>query len=77
MMEDLRTRKDSVRDLRMDQRDRAGQPLLVRTAWQSGILWLHNSSDKDVFTHSPHLTLVVSHDRVTAMITVPNGIKSA
>ena len=78
MMEDLRTRKDLVRDLRMDPKGQGRSAITGKNGvavWD--FLWLHNSSDKDVFTHSPHLTLVVSHDRVTAMITVPNGIKSA
>lgn len=78
MMEGLRTRKDLVRDLRMDPK---GQGRSAITGKNGVAVWdflrLRNSSDKDAFTHNPHLTLVVSHDRVTAMITVPNGIKSA
>ena len=76
IMGELRTRKDLVRELKMDPR---GEGRSAITGKNGVAVWdflrLRSSSGEDAFTHDPHLTLVISHDRVRAMITVPNGIR--
>lgn len=78
MMEELRTRKDLIRGLGMDPKGQGRSAITGKngvTVWD--FLRLRSSSGEGTFTHDPHLTLVVSHDRVRAMITVPNGIRPA
>lgn len=76
LMEELRTRKDLVRELKMNPKGGGRSAITGKNGiavWD--FLRLRSSSGDNAFTHDPHLTLVISHDRVRAMITVPNGIR--
>lgn len=76
-MERLRKNKTLVRELKMDPK-LPGRPAI--TGKDDVLVWdflrLQGASREKAFTFYPHLSLGIHHDRLLAIITVPDGIKT-
>ena len=77
-MEALRENAKLKRQLRMDP----GAPGRGAITGSSGagvwdFLRLKDAKRAEVFTQYPHLTLAIEHDRLLAIVTIPNGVRTA
>jgi len=74
-MDELRKRKDLVRELRMDPKN-PGRGMITgkggTEVWD--YLGLKVASGKEGFTKYPHITLSIERDRMIAIATIPNAI---
>jgi len=73
LMDELRLRKDLVA-LGMNA-EGAGRPAITGGAHVWDFLPLLGASEEDGFTSYPHLTVGIHADRVTAMVTLPHGVR--
>ena len=75
-MDELRRKRELIRELGMDPGG-AGRGAITGkdgvAVWD--FLRLKTSKRNEPFTSSPHLTLAIEADRVSAIVTVPHGIK--
>lgn len=76
-MDELRTRRDLVRELEMDPNGAGRGAITGRdgvAVWD--FLRLKGLRRGETFTRFPHLTLAIESDRLLAIVTVPHGIRS-
>lgn len=76
-MDGLRGSRELVRELGMDPKGQGRGAITGKdgvAVWDFLPVWRQRKAD--LFTRFPHLTLVIESDRLLAIVTVPNGIKT-
>jgi len=77
-MEELRSRKRQMRELGLDPEGEGRTAIRGRESalgvWD--FLWLRKAKSAKQFTHFPHCTLSVQPERVVAIVTIPNSIRT-